>query len=160
MNFFFFKFCFIFILFFFKFCFIFKLYSIVLVLPNIEMNLPQVYMCSPSWTLLPPPSPYHPSGSSQCTSPKHPVSCIEPGLATIKAIFIHESIEQMWNVESNAWIIQAETIILSTWLLRAMKITGSIHLRHRYIMSLHNFKQSIYESLIKIPLSIISQHGL
>ena len=24
----------------------------------------------------------HPSGSSQCTSPKHPVSCIEPGLAT------------------------------------------------------------------------------
>ena len=39
-------------------------------------------MCSPSWTLLPPPSPYHPSGWSQCTSPKHPVSCIEPGLAT------------------------------------------------------------------------------
>ena len=27
-----------------------------------------------------PPSLYHPSGSSQCTSPKHPVSCIEPGL--------------------------------------------------------------------------------
>ena len=32
--------------------------------------------------LNPPPSQYHPSGSSQCTSPKHPVSCIEPGLAT------------------------------------------------------------------------------
>ena len=30
---------------------------------------------------LPSPSPYHPSGSSQCTSPEHPVSCIEPGLA-------------------------------------------------------------------------------
>ena len=27
-----------------------------------------------------PPSPSHPSGSSQCTSPEHPVSCIEPGL--------------------------------------------------------------------------------
>ena len=27
------------------------------------------------------PSPYHPSGSSQCTSPKHRVSCIKPGLA-------------------------------------------------------------------------------
>ena len=38
------------------------------------MNPPQVYMCSPSWTLFPPPSPFHPSGSSQCTSPKHPVS--------------------------------------------------------------------------------------
>ena len=28
--------------------------------------------------LNPPPSPYHPTGSSQCTSPKHPVSCIKP----------------------------------------------------------------------------------
>ena len=36
---------------------------------------------SPSWTPLPPPSPSHPSGSSQCTSPECPVSCIEPGLA-------------------------------------------------------------------------------
>ena len=66
----------------FLFYFIFKLYNIVLVLPNIEMNLPQVYTCSPSRTLLPLPSSYHPSGSSQCTSPKHPVLCIEPGLAT------------------------------------------------------------------------------
>ena len=39
------------------------------------------------WTLvphpeppLPPPSSYHPFGSSQCTSPEHPVSCIKPGL--------------------------------------------------------------------------------
>ena len=58
------------------------LYNIVLVLPYINMHPPWVpYMCSPSWTPLPPPSPYHPSGSSQCTSPKLPVSCIEPGLA-------------------------------------------------------------------------------
>ena len=56
-------------------------YNIVLVLPYINMNPPQVYMCSPSWTPVPPPSAYHPSGSSQCASPKHPVSCIEPGLA-------------------------------------------------------------------------------
>ena len=53
-----------------------------MVFPYIKMNLPQVYMCSPSWTLLRPPSPYPPSGSSQCTSPKHPLSCIEPGLVT------------------------------------------------------------------------------
>ena len=52
-----------------------------MVLPYINMNPPQVYTCSPSWTPLPPPSLYHPSGSSQCTSPKLPVSCIEPGLA-------------------------------------------------------------------------------
>ena len=73
----------------FLFYFIFKLYNIVLVLPNMEMNPPQVYMCSPSWTLFPPPSPYPPSGSSQCTSPKHPVSCIEPGL---EIRFIHDII--------------------------------------------------------------------
>ena len=59
----------------------------ILVLPYIKMNPPQVYTCSPSWTLLPPPSPYHPSGLSQCTSPKHPVSCIEPGMVTH---FIHD----------------------------------------------------------------------
>ena len=45
------------------------------------MNLPRVYTFSRSWTHLPPSSLYHPSGSSQCTSPKHLVSCIEPGLA-------------------------------------------------------------------------------
>ena len=61
-----------FVCFCFSFYFIFKLYKIVLVLPNIKKNPPQVYMCSPSWTLLPPPSPYHPSGLSQYTSPKHP----------------------------------------------------------------------------------------
>ena len=31
----------------------------------------------PPSSLLPPPSLYHPSGLSQCTSPKHPVWCIE-----------------------------------------------------------------------------------
>ena len=51
-----------------------------MVLPYIDMNPPQVYMCSPSWTSLPPPSLYHTSGSSQCTSPDYPVSCIKPGL--------------------------------------------------------------------------------
>ena len=61
--------------------FFFLLYNTVLVLPYINMNLPRVYISSHSWTPLPPPSPYHPSGLSQCTSPKHPVSCIEPRLA-------------------------------------------------------------------------------
>ena len=60
--------------------FMFLLYNIVLVLPYINMNPPRVYTCSPSWNPLPPPSPYHPFGSSQCISPEHSVSCIEPGL--------------------------------------------------------------------------------
>ena len=37
------------------------------------------YTCVPILNPLPPPSPSHPSGSSQCTSPERPVSCIEPG---------------------------------------------------------------------------------
>ena len=35
------------------------------------MNQPWIHMCSPSRSLLPPPSPPDPSGSSQCTSPEH-----------------------------------------------------------------------------------------
>ena len=47
--------------------------------------------CLPSqtWTRLPPPSPQHLSGSSPCTSPKHPVSCIGHRLAIR---FLHDSI--------------------------------------------------------------------
>ena len=51
--------------FFFSF-FFFLLYNIVLVLPYINMYPPRVDTCSPSWTPLPPPSLYHPSGSPQC----------------------------------------------------------------------------------------------
>ena len=47
--------------------FIILLYYIVLVLPYIDLNPPWVYMYSCSWTPLLPPSPSHPSGSSQCT---------------------------------------------------------------------------------------------
>ena len=56
------------------------LHNIVLVLSYTDMNPPWVYMCSTSWTPLPPVSSSHPSGLSQCISPKHPVSCIDPEL--------------------------------------------------------------------------------
>ena len=58
-------------------------------LTYIHMNQPWVYMCSPSWPSLPPPSPSHPSQSSHCTSPEHPASCIEPGVAIY---FIYDNI--------------------------------------------------------------------
>ena len=75
---------------FFNFYFYFiLLYNTVLVLPYIDMNLPRVCMSSQTWTPLPPPTPYHLSGSSPCTSPKHPVSCIEHSLAIL---FLHDSI--------------------------------------------------------------------
>ena len=73
----------------FFFFFLILLYNTVLVLPYINMNPPWAYMSSQSWTHLPPPSPYHLSGSSQCTSHKHPVSCIKSRLAIH---FLHDII--------------------------------------------------------------------
>ena len=81
-----------FLFFFSPFIYLFLLYNIVLVLPYINMNPPQVNTCSQSWTPLPHPSPSHPSGSSQCTSPKLPVSCIEPGLAIHIYMILYQSI--------------------------------------------------------------------
>ena len=76
--------------FFFNFYFYFiLLYNTVLVLPYIDMNQPRVYMSSQSWTPLTPPTPYHLSESSPCTSPKHPVSCVKHRLALR---FLHDSI--------------------------------------------------------------------
>ena len=49
-------------------------------LPYTDMNQPQVYVCLPSRTPLPPPSPSHPSGLSQCTGFEGPVLCIKLGL--------------------------------------------------------------------------------
>ena len=73
------------------------LYNIVLVFPYIDLNPPWVYMCSPSWTPLPPHSPS--SGSSQCTSPKHPVSWIELGLV------IHSTYDNLHNSMPFSYII-------------------------------------------------------
>ena len=76
---------------FFNFYFYFiLLYNTVLVLPYIDVNPPQVYMSSQSWTSFPPPTPYHLSGSYPCTSSKHPISCIEHRLAIR---FLHDSIQ-------------------------------------------------------------------
>ena len=55
-------FLYFFALFTFFFNFIFKLHNTALALPNIETNPPQAYPRSPSWTLLPPPSPALPLG--------------------------------------------------------------------------------------------------
>ena len=40
-------------------------------LPYIDMNQPWIYMCSPSRSPLPTPSPSHPCESSQCISLEH-----------------------------------------------------------------------------------------
>ena len=81
---------FIYLLFFNFYFYFILLYNTVLVLPYVNINQPWVYMSSQSWTPLPPPTPYHLSGSSPCTSPKHAVSCIEHRLAIC---FLTDSID-------------------------------------------------------------------
>ena len=49
------------------FCLFVCLFLLWWVLSYIEMNQPWIYMCSPSRSPLPPPSPPNPSRSPQCT---------------------------------------------------------------------------------------------
>ena len=60
-----------------------------MVLPYMDINQPRVYMCSPYWTLLLPPFLSHLSGSTQYTSPEHPVSCIEPVWRSVSHMVIY-----------------------------------------------------------------------
>ena len=86
-----------------------------------NMNPPWVYTCSPSWTPLPPPSLYHPSGSSQCTSPEHPISCIEPGLVIhFTYDIIHVSMPQNVTI----WmVLDLWSFPISYWKRKFQKVT-------------------------------------
>ena len=76
------------------------------------------HTCSPSWTLLPPPSPYHPSGSSQCTSPKHPVSCTVVLEKTLESPLDCKEIQPVHSEGDQPWVFfgrndaKAETPVL------------------------------------------------
>ena len=58
-----------------------------MVLPYIKMNLPQVYMCSPSWTLLPPPSP---SSSAPAPSIQYHASNLDWWLVSYMILYIFQ----------------------------------------------------------------------
>ena len=112
------------------------------------MNPPQVYMCSPSWTLLPPPSPFHPSGSSQCTSPKHPVSCIEPGLATC---FIHDILHVLIIFNFLFWfylILNKTDKIILIFLLKDCWLTHNIIL----VSGVQHINSIFYRLLLHLKL--------
>ena len=114
------------------------LYFFLLVLPYINMNPPQVCTCTP----LPPPSTYHPSGSSQCTSPKHPVSCIEPGL-TIHFIYdiIHVSMPFSQIIppspsptESKRLFYTSVSLLLSPYRVIITIFLNSIYMRYYTVL--------------------------
>ena len=84
---------------------------------------------------LTPPSPYHPSGSSQCISPEHPVSCIEPGLVTH---FLCDTIR------FTAILPSHPTLPLSQRVQRLFYTSVSLLLSHIQGYCCHLFKFHIY----------------
>ena len=100
------------------------------------MNLSQVYTCSPSWTPFPPPSLYHPSGSSQCTRPKHPVSCIEPGLVVhfiYDMIHVSMPVSQIIPPSPSSRVKQTVYIHLCLFCCLAYRVIITIFLNSIYI---------------------------
>ena len=60
---------------------------------------------------LPHPCPSHPLGSSQCTSPEHPVSCIKPGLA-IYFTYDNMHVSVLSNHPTMAFSLRIQTSVL------------------------------------------------
>ena len=90
--------------------------------------------------LNPPPSLYHPSGSSQCTSPKHPVSCIEPGLV-IRFIYdiIRVSMPFSQIVPPSPSPAESKRLVYTSMSLFLSRIQG-----HRYHLSKFHIYALVY----------------
>ena len=77
-------------------------------------------------TLNPSPttSPYHPSGLSQCTSPKHPVSWIEPGLVIRFIYDIHVSMPFSQIIPSSPSPTESKSLFFTSVFLLLSHIQG------------------------------------
>ena len=102
---------------------------------------------SPFLNPLPRPSPAHPSGLSQCTSPEHPVSCIRPGLAIH---FIHDNIHV--SVQFSQIIPPSPSPTESK---RLFYTSVSLLLSHIQDYCYHLFKFHIYAMLEKTLESLL-----
>ena len=102
----------------------------------------------PILNLLPPPSPYHPSGSSQCTSPQLPVSCIEPGLA-IHFLYdiIHVLMPSPLFLQNNTLYYQSQLVY---WLLKLTWSPGILSLLRFYILETWGSYLEMFQYLLVI----------
>ena len=130
-------------------------------LPYIDMNQPWIYMCSPSRSPLPPPSPSHPSGSFQCTSPAL-VSCIQPGLVicfTLDSILVPMLFSQ--NIPSSPSPTESKSLFCTSVSLFLFCIQGycSIFLNSIYM---HYYTELVFIFTFNHVISIkeIKNEGL
>ena len=124
-------------------------YNIVLILPYIDLNPPWVYLCSPSWTSLPPPSPSHPYGSCQCTSTENTVSGIKCGWAIhFTYDLLHVSMPFSHIIPPSTSPTESKRLINTSVSLLLSCIQG-----YRYLLS----KLHIYPfSSVQLGLSVVS----
>ena len=84
--------------------------------------------------------PYHPSGSSQCTSPKHPVSCIKHGLAICFTYdIIHVSMPFSQIIPPSPSPTQSKRLFYTSVSLLLSRIQG-----HRYHLSKSHIYVLVY----------------
>ena len=110
-------------------------------LPYIDMNQPCTCVHHPECPV-PPPSPSHPYGSSQCTSPEHPVSCIKPGLAIY---FTYDNIHV-----STQWFWGHICVPFPAFLSTALSFLLVPFRKYLYILGLHPLSISSFFSKLHL----------
>ena len=121
---------------------------------NIVVFLPYIYMNLPWCTYVPHPellSPSHPSGSSQCTSPKHPVSCIKPELAihfTYDNIHVSMSFSQI--IQPSPSPIESKRLFYTSVSLLLSCMQGY----HYHLSKVHIYVFNSVQSLSHVWLSM------
>ena len=122
-------------------------------MPYIHVNQPMGVPMFPILHPPPPPSPSHPSGSSQCTSPEHPVSCIEPGLVIYFTYDnIHVSLLFSQIIPHSPSPTESKSLFFTSVSLCLSRIQG-----YRYHLSkFHIYALSSVQSLKRVWLFVTS----
>ena len=89
----------------------------------------------------PPPTPYHLSGSSPCTSPKHPVSCIEHRLALR---FLHDSIHVSVPFPKSSHPLLSLSLTVQKCVLIHLCLFCCLAYSHHYHLSKFHIYVSVY----------------